>query len=149
MKLKQHLLNSGVSSDPFDFSDQKKLASQKTVTGTCSQVITADKVANWFSNKNTYACLGNACTRLETSCSALYYSMYMPLSSVAWECALSSLSLWPRLWSVADLPLASSGSGLSSFSQGGSGLEQMSSSYSLLCQRVHFTLKRDVAIIYI
>ena len=49
------------------------------------------------------------------------HAVHTPLSSEAWECTLSSLSLWWRLWCVADQAPESSGWDVSSFSdEGGS-----------------------------
>lgn len=50
--------------------------------------------------------------------SSTVHSVHMPLSSEAWECTLSSLSLWCRLWFVADQAPASSSWNVSSFSDG-------------------------------
>lgn len=61
----------------------------------------------------------HACKQRQTvQHGSILHAVHMPLSPEAWECTLSSLSLWWRLWCVADPAPASSGWDVSSFSDG-------------------------------
>lgn len=87
-------------------------------------------------------------THTETNSATQQQSaVHMPLSSEAWECTLSSLGLWWRLWSVAGQAPASSGWGFS-FSDGRGEAEKqewkspsypLSSQHFLLWQQADFT----------